>query len=339
MTADVVTHPSISATDSGRFTSIRTVLGEWKQLFDGCNFIKRKERSRSRRRDVKDAKTKRVASASVAQRSSTRKSQSTELCVCDSIEDHVIEKFTVLPPGIDPREWLATHTLALFDHVNALCGSLSELCTPATQALLTRSDAVVVWCSAPTCLALAGDPRFGGCQYMSYPGTAKAYYVDERGKRHLYSAMQYMDCVMSFCEKASRSEELFPTKYGNQFSGDFESHIRRVIRLLWHCCGHLASKHWDELGQLELRPQCALVMAHLSKLSKTFTLLDSKDQQLINNMVQTIRPSHVTSSGRGDDASGATSQRWSRVPSSKSGSWGGHPTPAVLTSKPYAQTC
>ncbi|KAK6036586.1 hypothetical protein COOONC_25909 [Cooperia oncophora] len=73
--------------------------------------------------------------------------------------------------------------LALFDHVNALCGSLSELCTPAT------------------------------CQYMSYPGTAKAYYIDERGKRHLYSAMQYMDCVMSFCEKASRSEELFPTKY------------------------------------------------------------------------------------------------------------------------------
>ncbi|KAK6033984.1 hypothetical protein COOONC_28511 [Cooperia oncophora] len=110
MTADVVSHPPVSASDSGRFTSIRTVLGEWKQLFDGCNFIKRKERSRSRRRDVKDAKTKRVASASVAQRSSTRKSQSTELCVCDSIEDHVIEKFTALPPGIDPREWLATHS-------------------------------------------------------------------------------------------------------------------------------------------------------------------------------------------------------------------------------------
>ncbi|KAE9414666.1 hypothetical protein Angca_006768, partial [Angiostrongylus cantonensis] len=221
----------------------------------------------------------------------------------------VIEKFTALPPGIDSREWLAAHTLALFDHVNALCGSLSEFCTPVI------------------------------CQYMSYPGTAKAYYVDERGKRHVYSAMQYMDCVMSFCEKASRNEEVFPTKYGSQFSGDFDSHIRRVIRLLWHCCGHLASKHWDELGQLELRPQCALVMAHLAKLSKTFALLDPKDQQLISNMVQTIRPSNVISSCRGNDASGMTSQRWNRVPSSKSGSWGGYPTPAVLTCKPYAQTC
>ncbi|KAJ1362393.1 hypothetical protein KIN20_021927 [Parelaphostrongylus tenuis] len=265
--------------------------------------------TRSRRRDVKDVKSKRVASASVAQRSLTRKSQSTEMCVCDSIDDHVIEKFTTLPPGIDSREWLATHTLALFDHVNALCGSLSEFCTPVI------------------------------CQHMSYPGAPKAYYIDERGKRHLYSAMQYMDCVMSFCEKASRNEEVFPTKYGSQFSGDFDSHIRRVIRLLWHCCGHLASKHWDELGQLELRPQCALVMAHLAKLSKTFALLDSKDQQLINNMVQTIRPSNAVSCCRGNDTSGATSQRWSRVPSSKSGSWGGHPTPAMLSCKPYAQTC
>ncbi|KAK6048101.1 hypothetical protein COOONC_14394 [Cooperia oncophora] len=61
---------------------------------------------------------------------------------------------------------------------------------------------------------------------MSYPGTAKAYYIDERGKRHLYSAMQYMDCVMSFCEKASRSEELFPTKYGM-----FTRHVFATISL------------------------------------------------------------------------------------------------------------
>ncbi|KJH41647.1 Mob1/phocein family protein [Dictyocaulus viviparus] len=308
MTADVVTQPPITTSESRRFTSIRSVLGEWKQLFDGCNFIKKKERSRSRRRDVKDAKAKRVVSASVAQRS-TRKSQSTELCVCDSIDDQVIEKFTALPPGIDQREWLATHTLALFDHVNALCGSLSEFCTPVV------------------------------CQYMSYPGTTKAYYIDERGKRHLYSAMQYMDCVMSFCEKASRCEEMFPTKYGNQFSGDFDSQIRRVVRLLWHCCGHLASKHWDDLGQLELRPQCSLVMAHLAKLSKTFALLDIKDQQLINNLVQAIRPLNMISSSHGHDTSGGTSQRWSRIPSSKSGSWGGHPTPSAFSCKSYAQTC
>uniref|UniRef100_A0A1I7WLF3 Ras-GEF domain-containing protein n=1 Tax=Heterorhabditis bacteriophora TaxID=37862 RepID=A0A1I7WLF3_HETBA len=234
MTADVVSPSTINSSESSRFTSLRTVLGEWKQLFEGCNFIKRKERSRSRRKP-RGIQSNRVVSASVAQRSSTQKSQSTELCVCDSIDDQMIEKFTVLPAGIDTREWLATHS--------------------------------------------------------------------------------------------------------NKFSGEFESHIRRVIRLLWHCCGHLCCKHWEELGHLELRPQCALVMAHLARLSKTFALLDSKDQQLINNTVQSIRPLHIVAVGMLEDSTIPPAQRWSRVPSSKSGSWGGHPTPAVLSCKPYAQTC
>ena len=34
-----------------------------------------------------------------------------------------------------------------------------------------------------------------------------------------------------------------------------------------------------------------------------------------------------------------SSSRWSRVPASKSGSWGGNPNPTVFTCKPYAQTC
>ncbi|VDM75547.1 unnamed protein product [Strongylus vulgaris] len=221
---------------------------------------------------------------------------------------------------------MSISALALFDHVNALWGSLLDLCTPAT------------------------------CQYMSYPGTTKAYYIDERGKRHLYSAPQYMDCVMSFCEKSSRSEELFPTKYGRSTEDkpklqgsafqvtSFRVILSPILDGLFACYGIAAGTWHRSIGmswvsQLELRPQCALVMAHLAKLSKTFALLDSKDQQLINNMVQTIRPSNVASPGRGDDPSSGATQRWSRVPSSKSGSWGGHPTPAVLTCKPYAQTC
>ncbi|CAJ0563198.1 unnamed protein product, partial [Mesorhabditis spiculigera] len=63
----------------------------------------------------------------------------------------MIERFSQIPGGVDTNEWLATHTLALFDHVNALCGSISELCTPVA------------------------------CPAMSFPGTSKAIFVDERG--------------------------------------------------------------------------------------------------------------------------------------------------------------
>lgn len=35
-----------------------------------------------------------------------------------------------LPPGLDYNEWLASHTLALFDHINLFYGTISEFCTP-----------------------------------------------------------------------------------------------------------------------------------------------------------------------------------------------------------------
>ncbi|KAH7675950.1 Mob1/phocein family protein, partial [Aphelenchoides avenae] len=82
----------------------------------------------------------------------------------------------------------------------------------------------------------------------------KAYWFDERGKRHSYVAGRYIDSAMSYCEAARKNQSLFPTKYGATFSADFDGHCRRVLRLLWHCCGHLYSKHWDLLAVLNLRP-------------------------------------------------------------------------------------
>ena len=34
-----------------------------------------------------------------------------------------------LPPGLDYNEWLASHTLSLFDHINLIYGTVSEFCT------------------------------------------------------------------------------------------------------------------------------------------------------------------------------------------------------------------
>ncbi|VDD96529.1 unnamed protein product [Enterobius vermicularis] len=232
-----------------------------------------------------------------------------EMGICDSIDEEMLRKLTTIPSGMDRNEWLASHVLSLFENVNALCGALSELCTPAS------------------------------CPVMSYPGVQKVPWIDEKRKHHAYSAMQYIDCVMTFCEKTSKDEQLFPTKYGNSFSGNFESHCRQVIRYLWHCCGHLYSKHWEQLTMLNLRPQCGLVLAHLHMIAKLYGLLDSKDLTSLSHTTQLV--SSFCKNGIASVSQGYTNSisRTTRIPSSKSGSWGGHPTPAVLACKPYANTC
>ncbi|VDN56234.1 unnamed protein product [Dracunculus medinensis] len=191
--------------------------------------------------------------------------------------------------------------LALFEAVNALCGTLTELCTPVS------------------------------CPVMCYPGVPKAHWISERRKHHLYSAMQYIDCVMSFCEKSSKDESLYPTKYGNSFSCNFESHCRRLLQLLWHCCGHLYTNHWEQLSALNLRPQFSLVLAHMHSIAKIYGLMDSKELSIISRTLQVIL-SFLHSGGH-------SHSKWSRMPSSKSGSWGGHPSPSIISYKSYAQTC
>uniref|UniRef100_A0A0M3HR72 MOB kinase activator-like 2 n=1 Tax=Ascaris lumbricoides TaxID=6252 RepID=A0A0M3HR72_ASCLU len=304
--------------------TLRAVIIEWKQAFGNCNFIKLEQRRRSRRKGDVNKENGAVAStAQVGGKSATigsdttgttRKSPS-EMGICDSVDEQMLIRLTALPLGMDKNEWLATHTLSLFENVNALCGTMTELCTPVS------------------------------CPIMSYPGVPKAHWVDERRKHHPYSAMQYIDCVMSLCETSSKDEQLFPTKYGSVFAGNFESHCRRIVRLLWHCCGHLYSKHWEQLAALNLRAQCSLVLAHMHIIAKMYALLDSKELSALSHTLQLVRPVIVTqpcgaqgiySKGTGQ---GNAASRCSRVPSSKSGSWGGHPTPAVLACKPYAQTC
>ncbi|CAB3400727.1 unnamed protein product [Caenorhabditis bovis] len=274
-------------------------------------FIGRSRRSKERTTTVNERMSKRIASASYAVRAPPKSPDL--VCVCDSIDEKMVEKITSLPQGIDEREWIAHNILGLFDHVNALCGTVTEICTPIT------------------------------CQHMSYPGTSKASYQDDRNKRQYYPAMQYIDCVMSQCETMSRQEDIFPTKYGNVFGDNFVPSVKKMLRYMWHCMGHLYIKHWNELGILQLRPQCAMVLAHISVMGRTFNLLDPKDQHNVDATVIMVRPDvqvlSVPNSGEDGDHLTSENNRAVRVPSSKSGSWGGYPSPAILASKPYAQTC
>uniref|UniRef100_A0A0N4Z437 MOB kinase activator-like 2 n=1 Tax=Parastrongyloides trichosuri TaxID=131310 RepID=A0A0N4Z437_PARTI len=239
-----------------------------------------------------------------------------DLCVCDSIDNNMLQKLVSLPPGMNQKEWIASHLLPLFDHVNALCGSVSEVCTNT------------------------------GCNVMSYPGCQKAYWLDDRGKRCVYTAPIYIDTVMSFCEKSRNDENLFPTKHGNDFPSYYEQHCKKMTKLLWHCCGHLYSKHWDDLNTLNLGSQCSMIFAHITCLAKEFNLLDSKDLSAIQHIVNLIRPMYIQnplatrlSSVKNNQENVSDNSCSTRVPTSKSGSWGGYPTPTILGCKAYAQTC
>ncbi|XP_037930918.1 MOB kinase activator-like 2 [Teleopsis dalmanni] len=164
-----------------------------------------------------------------------------------------------LPAGLDYNEWLASHTLALFEHVNLVYGTISEFCTPP------------------------------GCPDMTGPGNRTYLWFDEKGKKTRVAAPQYIDYVMTFTQKTVSDESIFPTKYANEFPSSFESIARKILRLQFHVIAHLYAAHFREIALLGLHTHLNLTFAHLTALHRRFNLIDEKETDVLRDLEVALR--------------------------------------------------
>jgi hypothetical protein len=164
-----------------------------------------------------------------------------------------------LPAGLDYNEWLASHTMALFDHVNLVYGTVSEFCTQS------------------------------GCPDMTGPGQRTYLWFDEKGKKTKVAAPQYIDYVMTFIQKTITDENIFPTKYANEFPSSFESIVRKIVRLLFHVVAHLYWAHFKEVLMLGLHAHLNLTFAHLTALQHRFSLIEPKETEVLKDLEIALR--------------------------------------------------
>ncbi|XP_017773924.1 PREDICTED: MOB kinase activator-like 2 isoform X2 [Nicrophorus vespilloides] len=164
-----------------------------------------------------------------------------------------------LPAGLDYNEWLASHTMSLFDHVNLVYGTVSEFCT------------------------------ITGCPDMTGPGQRTYLWFDEKGKKTRVAAPQYIDYVMTFTQKTISDETIFPTKYANEFPSSFESIVRKIVRLLFHVVAHLYVAHFKEVVLLGLHAHLNLTFTHLTTLHHRFALIEPKETEVLRDLEVALR--------------------------------------------------
>ncbi|KAL7734900.1 hypothetical protein ACLKA6_011174 [Drosophila palustris] len=181
-----------------------------------------------------------------------------------------------LPAGLDYNEWLASHTLALFEHVNLVYGTISEFCTQS------------------------------GCADMTGPGNRTYLWFDEKGKKTRVAAPQYIDYVMTFTQKTVSDESIFPTKYANEFPGSFESIARKILRLQFHVIAHLYAAHFREIALLGLHTHLNLTFMHLTALHRRFNLIDEKETDVLRDLEVALRLTDDNTSVSGQDSTTAT---------------------------------
>jgi hypothetical protein len=184
----------------------------------------------------------------------------------------------VLPPyGVDYNEWLATHTLSFFEHINLVYGCVSEYC------------------------------QFTACTTMTGPGSIQYQWIDDRGKKCKCTAPQYVDYVMSYSQKCIYDETIFPTKYGNPFPSSFETTVKKIHRLLLHVLAHVYQCHWRHLAALRLHGHMNTLAYHFLLFNRQFSLIDDKEAEVLDDLFDRLRL-HATSSRRAVKTGGTAQQ-------------------------------
>lgn len=79
---------------------------------------------KTRRRDNKDNTNQ----SNATQEASKDYLQDETLLQC-LVPESKLKELVKLPDGIDQNEWLALHTIAFFENINLLYGTISEFCT------------------------------------------------------------------------------------------------------------------------------------------------------------------------------------------------------------------
>jgi len=170
----------------------------------------------------------------------------------------LLPAYVRLPHGVDQDEWLATHTISFFEHVNLLYSCLSEYCNVTD------------------------------CSSMNGPQQSQYYWVDEKGKKTKTPAACYVDFVMTFVHKLITDESVFPTKYGNTFPANFLSLVKRAWRYLFHVIAHIYASHFLQIYTLQLHSHLHTIFVHFSVFNKEFGLVEEEETRVLDDLLDLL---------------------------------------------------
>ncbi|KAI9014593.1 Mob1/phocein [Phycomyces nitens] len=206
-----------------------------------------------------------------AKSKSSSTSQSKPLFLCNPYVTHMLVKgnfktIIELPKYVDVNEWLAFNTFEFFNCLNLVYGSINDFCT------------------AQSCPAMSGGP---GVEYT---------WSDSVSKKVKLPAPQYIDFMTASIQNLLDDESLFPTKAGRDFPPrEMPAAVRKVFSQLFRLFAHIYHHHYDKILSLHEEPHFNSLFAHFISFAREFDLLDKKETQPLQELIDTMSKNGVIS--------------------------------------------
>ena len=143
-----------------------------------------------------------------------------------------------------------TLAVGLFHNTNNLLNVITDICTSETCLSMNGPNGeffvcflIPTWCETSN-MNLSSTSNLLECVFN---------WQDDRGKNMRVSAPQYYDFAMTWCQQRLTNQDIFPTKFGDQFPDDYMMYIKRIMSVLWAVICHIYHVHWIQIkGMVKL---------------------------------------------------------------------------------------
>ncbi|XP_075302048.1 MOB kinase activator 3A-like [Opisthocomus hoazin] len=154
-----------------------------------------------------------------------------------------------LPPGEEPKDWVAVHVVDFFNRINLIYGTISDYCTEQS------------------CPVMSGGPKY------------KYQWQDEHEYRKptALSAPQYMNLLMDWIEVQINNEDIFPTNVGTLFPKNLLPVVKKILSRLFRVFVHVYLHHFDRITQTGSEAHVNTCYKHFYYFVKEFSLIDTKE--------------------------------------------------------------
>ncbi|CDS08750.1 hypothetical protein LRAMOSA10111 [Lichtheimia ramosa] len=191
---------------------------------------------------------------------STTSLPSKPLFLCYPYVTHMLVKgnfktIIELPKYVDVNEWLAFNTFEFFNYINMFYSSITD------------------FCNAQSCPSMSAGP---GVEYT---------WSDAQSKKIKLPAPQYIDYMATSIENMLNDETIFPTKGGREFPREFSTIVKRIFGQLFRLFAHIYHHHYDKILSLNEEPHFNSLFAHFISFAREFGLLDKKEIQPLQELV------------------------------------------------------
>ncbi|KAK4474413.1 hypothetical protein MN116_001571 [Schistosoma mekongi] len=182
----------------------------------------------------------------------------------------VVEPF----PSMDGNEWLAAHTIALFDNISTIYDAIYELCD--CRSLRESIEDLGIQNIVSSLLMEISNSPFGIQSDDDRSKKNKGIVLGPTSQYNRISARQAIDGILSSCHDLIHCPRLFPIRNGEQFPPDLPQYVSVICKNILVCIVHMYVAHFNHLDQLELIPHMNTLARHFFAFTKRFSLVDDK---------------------------------------------------------------